>query len=202
MTKSALIIVDLQNDFVLPEGKTPVVGAEKLPSLANQLIEACVNNDHFIVFSRDWHPRGHSSFRTRGEHCVAQSSGALLHRELKLSPGRAVVLNKGTDPKEDSASAFAASDGFFNLEHFLEERQVTDVFIMGLTLDGCVLSTALEAVGKGYQTFVIPEATRAATSEGYRKAFKELPEAQVTLVTTKEAIKLLGGKRAKKVLTK
>lgn len=191
MKKIALIVVDLQNDFLLENGKSPVPGAEKLVTLTNKLIDACIKGNHFIVYTRDWHPRNHVSFRTLGEHCVAESSGALFHKDLNLAVGRSVILSKGTLRGEDSESAFGATDGFFNIEHFLDERGVTDLFVVGVGMDGCVGQTALEALEKNLASYVVTDASKARTSAGYKQVFDDLPKKGVNLVTIKDALKLL-----------
>lgn len=192
MKKIALVVVDMQMDFVNQKsGKTPVPGADKLVAPVNKLVDACVKNNHFVVFTRDTHPRNHYSFRTLGEHCIAESEGALFPKDLNIAVGRSVILSKGTNRQEDVLSAFGATDGYFSLNHFLEEREITDILIVGVGLDGCVGQTALEAVGQNFNSYVVTDTTKARTSAGYRAAFTDLPTLGVKLLTLKEALKLL-----------
>lgn len=192
MKKFALVVVDMQMDFLDQKGgKLPVIGSDKLVSPTNKLIDLCAKSGHFVVFTRDSHPRNHVSFRTLGEHCIAESEGALLHRDLNLAVGKSVILNKGMNRQEDTLSAFGATDGFFSLDHFLDERGITDVLVVGVGLDGCVSQTAIEAVGKNFNSYVVTDITKARTSVGFKKAYSELPTLGVNLVTLKEALKML-----------
>lgn len=189
--KSALVVVDLQVDFLCKEGKTPVVGAEKLLKPINRLIDTFAKNGHYVVFVKDSHPAHHVSFRTQGEHCLANSEGALLHRDLHLPVGKSIILSKGSDRREDVLSAFGATDGFFSLDHFLEDWGVSNLFVAGVGLDGCVGQTALEAVGKNFNSYVVTDASKARTSSGYKQYLEELPKMGVRLEMAKNIPKLV-----------
>lgn len=188
--KTALIVVDVQVDF-LPKGKLPVPEGDKVLKPINKLIETFKKESLPIFYSRDWHPRNHVSFKTFGEHCVAHSNGALFPRGLDLAPGRGLILDKGTDIKVDSFSAFGASDGVLHLNEFLQEADVEQVFVVGLALDYCVKDTAKDAVEKGYKTYIITEGTKPLTVKGGRQATKELNELGAIFITSKNALKLL-----------
>lgn len=188
----ALIVVDMQSDF-MTGGKTPVVGADQLVKPINRLIKAMAKAGGLICFVRDTHPMNHISFKTSGEHCVANSSGALFARDLELfsALGQSVTLNKGTNPREDSLSAFDATDEYFNLDHFLFEKEVKEIFIVGLTLDNCVKVTALDAKEKGYIVYVVPDATKSKTSKGYLETPKILEDQNIELLSVKESLELI-----------
>ena len=173
---NALIIVDIQNDFI-PGGALPVPQGDKIVALVNQL-EAQFD---LVVATQDWHPANHGSFAANqpgkkpGDvielnglsqilwpvHCVQNTPGAAFVAELDLKPV-AKVFQKGTDPGIDSYS------GFFDnghrkatgLEDFLKERKVSDVFVVGLAMDYCVKFTALDAVELGFSAHFIEDASR------------------------------------------
>lgn len=188
---NVLVVVDLQMDFLDKiRGKSPVVGGLSLVKPINKLIDAFVKAGDHVVFVNDAHPRHHVSFKTVGEHCIANSEGALLHKDLHIPTGKSVILTKGTDRREDATSAFSATDGFFPLEHFLEDWNVGNVFVVGIGLEGCVHQTAAESLSKGFSTFVVTDACRAKTSVGYKQTLQELPKLGVYLVLVKDAIKL------------
>jgi nicotinamidase/pyrazinamidase len=196
----ALILVDLQNDF-LPGGPMAVPGAEEVIPLANQL-QGCFR---LVVATQDWHPPNHGCFaanhpgRRVGEfirlakmlqvlqpvHCVQNTPGAQLAPNL-LRTRINRIFRKGTDPAYDSYSAF------FDLGHrqptglgtYLLERHVREVYLLGLATDQCIKFSALDAVGLGFKTFVIEDACRGLERRpgDVAAALKEMTAAGVTLV--------------------
>ena len=172
----ALILVDLQNDFV-PGGALAVAGGDAVIPVANR-IQAAFD---LIVASRDWHPRDHGSFaanhpgRKVGEvidlnglpqvlwpvHCVQNTRGAEFVPGLDISRIDRVFL-KGTDPTIDSYSAFfdnghRRSTG---MGDYLKERGVRDLYVCGLATDYCVNFTALDACKLGFNVHLIEDASR------------------------------------------
>ena len=168
---NALILVDIQNDF-LPGGALAVPHGDEVISVANE------RQRHFdlIVATQDWHPADHQSFaanhagkrigdlvRVNGVpqilwpvHCVQDTSGADFAADLKRE-GWARVFQKGIDREVDSYSGFfdngRAKDT--GLGSYLQERRVDSVFVMGLATDYCVKFTALDAVSLGFRTQLI-----------------------------------------------
>lgn len=172
----ALIIVDMQNDFV-PGGALPAEGGDQIVGLINELQKEF----ELVVATQDWHPHDHGSFasnhpgRNPGEiielnglkqelwpdHAVQGSHGAEFVAGLDTSR-IAKVFQKGTDPEVDSYSGFFdnGQKGDTGLNAFLEEQGVNEVFVVGLALDYCVKFTALDAERIGYDTTVIVDASR------------------------------------------
>jgi len=174
MGKTALILVDLQNDF-FPGGALGVPGANSIFPLANDI------QDQFdlIVATKDWHPQNHGSFASNHpghavyeviklkdvpqvlwpDHCVQNTSGAEFHPSLKTQKINKVFF-KGTNPDYDSYSTFFDNAHIkkTGLEQYLRDQGVTDVYIMGLATDYCVLFSALDATKLGFNTFVITDA--------------------------------------------
>ncbi|HPA19954.1 MAG TPA: bifunctional nicotinamidase/pyrazinamidase [Verrucomicrobiae bacterium] len=177
----ALILVDLQNDFV-EGGALPVPGGREVIGPTNRLQPQF----DLVVATQDWHPPGHESFVTQhpghavGDvidlnglpqvlwpvHCVQDTPGADFVRGLDRARWDA-VFQKGTDPSVDSYS------GFFDngrrratgLGEYFAGRGVTDVYILGLATDYCVKFTALDARGLGFRTHVIADACRGVDLE-------------------------------------
>jgi nicotinamidase/pyrazinamidase len=201
---NALILVDVQNDFV-PGGALPVSEGGQIVPIVNRL-QAQFD---LVVATQDWHPANHGSFAANhpgkkpGEvidldgmrqilwpvHCVQNSAGAAFVPALNMKQV-AEVFQKGTDAQIDSYS------GFFDNGHrkatgladFLKARKVTDVFIAGLATDYCVKFTALDAVGLGFKTHLVKEACRGVDlmPGDVAKAVLEMREAGVESV---EALK-------------
>lgn len=174
--RRALILVDLQNDFIR-EGALAVPAGEEVIPIANRLIP------HFevVVATQDWHPANHQSFAanqaglTVGEcfqlhglpqiawpvHCVQGTEGANFAAELNVDALHHIV-RKGDAPEIDSYSGFFDNGGrrATGLERSLREANVSDVYIMGLATDYCVKYTALDAVRLGFKTHLIEDGCR------------------------------------------
>ena len=204
--KQALILVDIQNDFV-PGGALPVAEGDRVVPIANRL------QKHFdlIVATQDWHPANHGSFasqhagKTIGDvidlhglpqvlwpdHCVQRSNGAEFHPDLDRSRV-ARVFQKGVDPEIDSYS------GFFDNGHrrgtglaeYLKSQGVTHVFVCGLATDYCVKFTALDALKLGFKTHLIEDACRGVNlrpGDGQR-AVEEMRAAGVTVTNSQDIL--------------
>ena len=174
--KTALILVDLQNDFC-KHGALEVPDGDAVVPIANRLLEKF----DVVVATQDFHPANHGSFaanhpwRKPGQvidleglpqllwpiHCVEHSFGAEFVRELHIDKIHH-VFPKGTNPNIDSYS------GFFDNGHraetglgaFLKQENVKQVFVLGLATDYCVKFTALDALGLDFETFLIEDACR------------------------------------------
>lgn len=155
---SALIIVDMQNDF-MPGGSLPVPDADKIIPVINKYIEIFMAKGLPIFASRDWHPPNHISFKQRGGvwpvHCVRNTLGAKFHPDLKL-PRSATVVSKATDPNREAYSAFDRTE----LADRLREKNIKRVFIAGVATDYCVKNTALDALENGFEVILLEDATK------------------------------------------
>lgn len=173
---NALILVDLQNDF-LPGGALAVPHGDQVIVTANRLQPFF----HLIVATQDWHPANHGSFasqhvgRQPGEiielaglpqvlwpdHCVQNSVGAELSSQLNT---RSItrVFHKGIERDLDSYSGFFDNGGTrqTGLGDFLRQRKVTDTYILGLATDYCVRATAIDSCRLGFRTWLIEDGCR------------------------------------------
>ena len=198
----ALILVDLQNDFCW-SGALAVEGGNDVIPIANQLMEKF----DLVVATKDWHPANHGSFagthyerwRNPGDvidlnglqqvlwpiHCVQETFGSEFVNELNDEKINHITY-KGTDVGIDSYSGFfdngrrKATD----LHGFLQSKDVTEVYVLGLATDYCVKFTAMDAVSLGYKTHLVVEACRGVNlAEGdVDKAVQEMEEASVQLI--------------------
>lgn len=171
----ALIVVDVQPDFC-PGGKLAIDDGDSVIPVLNDWIDAAQAEGVPIYASRDWHPAHHVSFEESGgpwpEHCVQDTPGAQFHPDLKL-PDSAVKISKGTRLDKDQYSAFDDT----GLADHLKDKGVERVWIGGLAEDVCVHATVLDACKAGFETHLIPDATRPVTPEGGEKARREMEEA-------------------------
>jgi nicotinamidase/pyrazinamidase len=177
-TRRALILVDLQNDF-LPGGALAVPDGDAVIPIANKLQRS--GNFDLIVATQDWHPRDHGSFapnhraKTPGEvvnlnglrqilwpvHCVQSTRGSEFAPALDTSRVDKII-HKGTDPWIDSYSTFFDNGHRKNtgLDRYLKARGVTDVYLAGLATDYCVKFSALDARQLGFNVHVIEDGCR------------------------------------------
>jgi nicotinamidase/pyrazinamidase len=155
----ALIIVDVQNDF-LPGGALAVPQGDEVVSVLNRYAALFATLGLHVIATRDWHPRNHCSFREQGgpwpAHCVAGTQGAQFASGLKL-PAGAHVVSKATTPEQDAYSGFAGTE----LEAMLRRENVHRVFVGGLATDYCVLNTVKDARVLGYEVVLLQDAIRA-----------------------------------------
>lgn len=164
----ALLIVDVQNDFC-PGGALPVPQGDRVVPVLNRYIERFRDRGLPIFASRDWHPEETRHFREQGgpwpPHCVAETEGASFHPDLTL-PGDAVVVSKGTDPKDDGYSAFEATTGDGALlGPALAAAGVRRLFVGGLATDYCVRASVLDAAREGIRPVLLLDAIRGIDVE-------------------------------------
>src|SRR5215211_4077860 len=171
--ETALIVVDVQNDFGDPAGSLYVRGAEGILPVLGRLIAQARSAGAVVAYSKDWHPPRTPHFRSQGGtwpvHCVAESWGAQLVKGLpRASP--AIVIHKGTGP-EDGYSAFTVipTDGGEHRETGLAEMLrrlgVRRVVVCGLATDYCVKHTVLDALRLGFPAVLVEDAVRAVELE-------------------------------------
>jgi nicotinamidase/pyrazinamidase len=201
--KKALVLVDLQNDFI-PGGSLAVRDGDAVIPIANAVQK---KKWDLIVATQDWHPQNHGSFASNHpgkhpgdvidlgglqqvlwpDHCVQGSRGARFHAVLDRTRVHK-VFKKGTDPAIDSYSTFFdnAHRKSTGLGEYLKEQKVTDVYLLGLATDYCVKYSALDAVHLGFKTHVIIDGCRGVELKAgdTKKAVEELKKAGVEIVTS------------------
>ncbi|MBI3650037.1 MAG: bifunctional nicotinamidase/pyrazinamidase [Acidobacteria bacterium] len=158
--QSALILVDIQNDFC-PGGALAVNDGDAVVEVVNRLMRLFP----VVVATLDWHPFNHCSFRQYGgmwpPHCVQHSNGAALHRALQQTRIDD-YFRKAYTPADDSYSGFdGRNEAGDSLHPYLQKKGIEKVFIAGLATDYCVKVTALAALQNGYEVVVIGDAIRA-----------------------------------------
>jgi len=158
-TGDALLIVDVQNDF-LPGGNLAVPHGDEVVTVLNRHLEIFAMQNLPVYATRDWHPVQHCSFRAQGgswpPHCVAGTRGAQFAAALQL-PSSAVIISKATTVEQDAYSGFQGT----GLDQQLRAANIRRLFIGGLATDYCVLNTVRDALQLGYQVFLLADAIRA-----------------------------------------
>jgi len=198
----ALIVVDLQNDFV-PGGSLAVPRGNEIIPLVNRIQEKF----DLVVATQDWHPKNHMSFASNHpgknvfdtimlggmeqvlwpDHCVQGDKGAMFVKGFDERRVEA-IFRKGTNPEIDSYSGFfdngrKKSTG---LGDYLKGRGVKQVYICGLAAEFCVLYTALDAIDLGFETYYLEDVTRALSHEGLREAREQVTRRGGHLMVSEE----------------
>ena len=200
----ALIIVDLQNDF-LPGGALPVPHSDEVIQLANE------TQSYFgvVLATQDWHPPDHGSFAANHKgkkpgdriildgieqilwpvHCVQNTRGAEFAPSFDTSR-IAHVFHKGTERNIDSYSTFFdnAHRRHTGLAHYLEKRSINDIYLLGLALDYCIKYSALDARQLGLNTHVIVDGCRGINLEpgDIDRALDEMKRAGTTILKSSD----------------
>jgi len=191
-SRTALVVVDVQNDFADPAGSLSVSGGDAIVPVVNAEIEAARTAGALVARTQDWHPPSTPHFQKDGGiwpvHCVRDTWGAELHPGLLVD---GPVVRKGTNG-EDGYSGFTMRDPVSGetipteLEALLRERRVERVVVCGLATDYCVKATALDAVRLGFETSVLADAIRPVDlqpGDGAR-AIEEMAAAGISVVAT------------------
>lgn len=166
--QSALVVVDVQNDFC-PGGALPAKEGDKVVEPLNAYIELFKADNLPVYATRDWHPPKTTHFKEQGgdwpPHCVQNTRGGEFHPGLKL-PEDAVVITKGDRPDEDAYSGFQGRDpeGRY-LEEALKDAGVRHIYVGGLATDYCVKSTVVDGLEKGFRVTVLLDAVRGVDVE-------------------------------------
>jgi nicotinamidase/pyrazinamidase len=166
MTRTLLLIIDVQNDFC-PGGALAVQDGDAVIEPLNALSAAVAAAGGRVATSQDWHPRGHSSFSSTGQsgpwpdHCVQGEWGAAFHDKLDLKPV-SLIVRKGFRRELDSYSAFFENDRCTStgLEGGIKQMNIETVIIGGLATDYCVLYSAMDSRRLGFNTIIIEDAVR------------------------------------------
>ena len=186
---SALVVVDVQNDFADPGGSLSVRGGADIVPLVNEAVAAADAGGALVAYTQDWHPPHTPHFAQDGGiwpvHCVAGTWGAELHPNLDVRGPR---VRKGSHG-EDGYSGFTMRDPTTGatqpteLEGLLRDRGVTRVAVCGLATDYCVRATALDAVRLGFAAVLLRDAVRPVDMQpgDGERAIAELDSAGVVI---------------------
>ena len=204
MSKRALLLVDLQNDFCAG-GALAVAEGDSTVDVANVLIQAAKIRGDAVIASQDWHPANHGSFASQHgvapysqgtldglpqtfwpDHCVQNSDGAAFH-PLLAQQAIDAVFHKGESVNIDSYSAFFDNGHRqkTGLDAWLREHGVDELTVLGLATDYCVKFTVLDALTLGYAVNVITDGCRGVNiqPQDSANAFMEMATAGATLYT-------------------
>ncbi len=168
---TALVVVDVQNDFAHPDGNLHVAGGEDIVDRVNREVAAATDAGALVVYTQDWHPESTPHFAKDGgtwpTHCVRDTWGAAFHEDLRVA---GPVVQKGTGG-EDGYSGFTVADPTSGattptaLADHLDRHGVRRLVVVGLAQDVCVKETVLDGRRLGYDVEVPTAATRPVELE-------------------------------------
>ena len=186
--RTALVVVDVQNDFADPEGSLHVDGGDQIVEGLNDEVAAARAAGALLTYTQDWHPETTPHFAKDGGtwpvHCVGDTWGAELHPDLDVDGER---IRKGTEGG-DGYSAFSVRDPesgdetATRLGALLDQHGIERVVVAGLAQDVCVKATVLDARRLGYETLLLTDLTRPVDPEEGLRALQELDDAGAVMV--------------------
>ncbi len=194
--RTALLVVDVQNDFADPKGSLSVRGGEAVVPRCSQAARDAAEAGAYVAYTQDWHPHDTPHFAKDGGiwpvHCVAGSWGAWFHPDLEVG---GPSIRKGSNG-EDGYSGFTMRDPVTGstmptqLEGLLRRHEIERIVIGGLATDYCVKATALDAVRLGFDTTILTDAIAAVNLEPTdgEQAIDEMQAAGVHLARVSEYV--------------
>jgi nicotinamidase/pyrazinamidase len=187
---TALVIVDVQNDFADSKGNLYVSSGEEVVPVINAEIDRAKAAGALVVYTADWHPESTPHFQKDGGiwpvHCVGDTWGSEFHPDLTVD---GPIIRKGTNG-EDGYSGFTMQDPETKetiptrLEGLLREKGIERIVVAGLATDYCVKATAIDGVGAGFEVRLLTDGVRAVdlTPGDGERALEEAQKSGVVLV--------------------
>ncbi len=211
----ALIVVDIQNDFI-PGGALAVEKGDAFIGDVNQLMKAFRDRNLPVVFTQDWHPPDHNSFASSHtgkkpfdpfeedgigpvlwpDHCVQGTGGAEFHPDLETRYAEAII-RKGYHAGIDSYSGFLENDhrSETGLDGYLKNRKVKRIFVCGLAADYCAYFTAADGAEKGYEVFYLSDLTNPVGSPpgSVGRAVSDMQDKDVRFLKSSDIHEIISG---------
>ena len=184
---TALVVVDVQRDFC-PGGALPVPEGDGVVPVLNKYIERFKRAGSLIIYTRDWHPSDHSSFKAQGgpwpPHCIQETEGARFHPDLKITI-EGVIVSKA-DKKDEAYSFFQGID----MAEKLRQRGIKRLLIGGLATDYCVKETVQDGLKYGFEVYHLDDASRGVEVKAgdSERALKEMLARGTKRLTLRELL--------------
>lgn len=153
---SALIVVDMQNDFYVG-GSLEVNGIQNILKPLKILIEKAILENVKIIFTKDNHPSNHISFSKWPKHCIKSTFGSLIIDDLNQYK-KDLIVHKGEEKDIENYSCFFNGNDFSELKYFLENNKINNLYFCGVAVEYCVKFSALDAKKFNFSVFLIKNA--------------------------------------------
>lgn len=189
-SRTALMIVDMQIDFLGSEGSMRIPGASKIVEKCKGWYKLAHFSKWPIICTLDWHPADHISFIPNGGHhpihCIKGWKGAGLHSGLNITPAHVYMGMKGENPTDDPQDAWGAIIHFEGKDasplEIFQAAEVSNLFITGVAAEYTIKETALKAVTLGFHTIVPSDAIAGMHPAGTARALDEMRKEGVTVL--------------------
>ncbi len=174
--QEAIVIIDMQNDFVKKDGALYVRNAEETVPVIGLLLKKAREKNIPVFFTMDWHSQNDPEFSKWPRHCVAGSKGAEIIKELAEINAPIVKC--------------AGHDKFFKtgFEKVLRDKGIKKLYIAGIATDYCVKFTVLTALRLGFEVVVVSDAIKAVSAESGQKAIIEMKKAGAKFSESKQVL--------------
>lgn len=187
MKNSAIIVVDMQYDFI--DGSLACLNADKAVARSAAYLSKVTNvadqdengiaDTIPVLFTRDCHPSDHCSFSAQGGtwpvHCVDGQRGSQIHADLQAYVNEDLVFCKGCDKNTEQYSGFNGLNGAGqSMDEILSLMEITDVYVCGIATEFCVRNTAEDLLKAGYKVHILKDCLAWVDAEGHDKALKEM----------------------------
>ena len=200
---AALVVIDMQNDFVEPTGSLSVRGATEFVPTINQIRNKFQN----VLFSYDWHPKDHVSFVDNhpghkiydvvdagpvkqvlfAAHCVQNTHGSELYKDI-IKKDTDMVVYKGMKSDVDSYSCFfdVIKNNPTNAHEQLQSKGIKTLYFCGVATDYCVKSSVIDALELGYEVYVIEDCIAAVNPNDIPASIQAMKEKGAKIITSKD----------------
>lgn len=175
----------------------PVRDGDKVVEPINSLIDAFESQNLPVLFTRDWHPRDHCSFKSRGgmwpPHAVRDTPGAQFPPSLHV-PKNATIISKAKEKGVEAYSGFQGTD----LSDRLKSMGVKDLYVAGLATDYCVKNTVIDGIGEGFRVFLITDCVSGVNIKltDSATAFRTMIGRGARRITSQQLVRSLSGRVA------
>lgn len=174
----ALLIVDLQNDFC-PGGTLAVPEGDEIISIINRIVDKF----DIVIASKDWHKEDTLHFKRWPPHCIQNTIGSDFPPNLRKDKIKDIFY-KGITKEDKGYSVFESEN--LDLEIYLREKNIKELYLSGLALDYCVKETAKDAIKRGLKTYIITDATKALSKKTEKETIKELKKIGVIFIKSNQ----------------
>ncbi len=177
-SETALLVVDVQNDFANPSGKLYAKGAEKIIKPIRKLASSAREHGATVIYTQDWHLKDDPEFKIWGEHTLVGTWGAEVVDELR--PGESDVV-----VRKPSYDAFYSTP----LDHVLRSRKINTLILTGLLANICILCTAMGAAVRGYRLIIPVDAIFAIQEFDYVASLRLMSTVFKAELTTSDGLR-------------